>query len=373
MLVPMRPAGDIKCGRQRTLGGGTMSRILFSVVTAVTVFCSGCASNVVEMVHSPEALSSRSDGALLSYYPPKAQWKFTASYDGSTGLLSLTADPKPTILPDTTMPMRHLSYSHAGLSDDDLDVFFDGLMLKSIATKTSDQTVKVIEAANALLTQAGTAQSAFEKAKKELIEEPGKNLPASLKKANCVTNLKSEITINLSSLEPRLPPKKNDLLWSENCFLQITPELRLLSVRPPFFSSQNLPAMASADAEVLCGRAVCFRAGHVVQLHLTVALLSNSDSGNKVTPYNVMLPSPVNPTKRFVLDQDMIPVTVPSSEYVAYVEFSRRAFVENHTTIAFADGVLSEFHSTDPSIVTGAVTLVNDLLKSVVLTVPLVR
>lgn len=103
-----------------------------------------------------------------------------------------------------------------------------------------------------------------------------------------------------------------------------------------------------------------------------MSLLTNQKDGKKVDPYTVALPSP-NGDKPFILMQKMAPVTVPSSKYVAYVEFSRRAFVENHTTIAFTDGVLSEFHSTDPSIVAGAVTLGSDILKSVALTVPLVK
>jgi hypothetical protein len=92
------------------------------------------------------------------------------------------------------------------------------------------------------------------------------------------------------------------------------------------------------------------------------------------TSYPVRLPYPGEQSGRaMVIAQTFNPITVPSAKGLAFVEFSRRAFVENHTTISFQNGVLNEFHSTDPSIATGALTLSSDLLKSVVLTVPLVR
>ena len=72
--------------------------------------------------------------------------------------------------------------------------------------------------------------------------------------------------------------------------------------------------------------------------------------------------------------QLMNPVTVPAaSAGMAFIEFGRRAFVENHTSINFTDGVVNEFKSTDPSIIAGALTLSSDLLKTVVFTIPIVK
>ena len=282
--------------------------------------------------------------------------------------------------------MLLLSYAHTGLSDDDFDVFLDGLTLKSVATKTSDQSVKVVEAVNTLLTEAGTAQTTLQKSL-VATRAAGVNVtPQGLQNAGCTTTLKSEITANLSS---QITGKQNDLLWGENCSLQITVYMDVVSNIAPFGSSQDLPSMDTLTVNDICSRAVCFRPSEIVRTRVSVSLLSNlvNKDGTPISPkpehpgasYPVVLPFPGNPdrpksmTKAFKLTQLFKPVTVPSARGLAFVEFSRRAFVENHTTIAFANGVLSEFHSTDPSIATGAITLGSDVLKSVVLTVPLVR
>ena len=74
------------------------------------------------------------------------------------------------------------------------------------------------------------------------------------------------------------------------------------------------------------------------------------------------------------LVQTFGPVAIPDAlTPPSYVEFGRRTFVQNATTSTFANGVLSEFKSTDPSVVAPAITLTTDLLKSVVLAVPLTR
>jgi hypothetical protein len=114
----------------------------------------------------------------------------------------------------------------------------------------------------------------------------------------------------------------------------------------------------------------------MVRINVTVSLQSNHVQGQDkpVKLYTVLVPKLAVGNAPLSFTQTFGPVAVPiATNRLAFVEFSRRVFVENHTTIAFTDGVLTEFHSTDPSIIAGAVTLSSDLLKSVALTVPLVR
>jgi hypothetical protein len=88
-----------------------------------------------------------------------------------------------------------------------------------------------------------------------------------------------------------------------------------------------------------------------------------------------MLPQAGAGTMAMKIVQTFPTFTVPDAKahQLDFVEFSRRAFVQQNTTVNFANGVLSEFKSTDPSIATGVLTLATDALKSVVFTVPLVK
>jgi hypothetical protein len=200
----------------------------------IALGCVGCTGYIVAPVSldKPEGAAGREDGAVVAYYLPKATWKFTASYDGSTGLITLTPDTKQTVTADTDTPMRILSYGHSQLSDDDFDIFFDGMTIKSVASKSSDQTVKIVEAANALITQAGsTAKAAALKA--ELVA-PGTGMPSQLSDAGCTTNLKSELLVELSRKSDPTKLVQNDLLWSEHCALTLTATRELLSEAVPF-------------------------------------------------------------------------------------------------------------------------------------------
>jgi hypothetical protein len=363
-----------------------------AAVFAAAFSCVGCSGYIVKNITPPHEVSDRADGAVVGYYQPKAVWKFTAGYDGATGLLSLSADPKPTTLPDTDSAMKYLSYAHSGISDDDIDIQMDGLMLKLVASKSSDQTVKIVEAANTLLTEVGTARTTFQKANLisySLTADSGP--PQPLKDARCTATLKSEVTVNMSSLthEPQ-----RDLQWGEYCSLAISISAKLLGIRPfKTVSNQSSPFAASqtlGDTEGICERAVCFRPTQIVEVTIGVSLLSNSIEADGLvkrddkkqpvyTPngksYVVRIPKAGSKEPApLVLSQRFNPVAVPSARAgQAFVEFGRRAFVENHTSIQFADGVVSEFKSTDPSIIAGAITLSSDLLKTVVLTVPIVR
>jgi hypothetical protein len=132
-----------------------------------------------------------------------------------------------------------------------------------------------------------------------------------------------------------------------------------------------------------CYQAICFRPAQVIKIKLEVILQTDmvldsttgawKPGGGSMNAFT--LPQ-AGSTKRKPLQvtQDFGPVTVPdASAGLDFVEFSRRAFVQNGTTVAFSGGVLASFKSTDPSTVAPAINLVTDALKSVVLAVPLVR
>jgi hypothetical protein len=262
-----------------------------------------------------------------------------------------------------------------------MDIMFDGMMLKSVASKTSDQTVKIVEAANALITQAGsTAKAAGLKIADTTVPAETSKRPDELTKAKCTTNLKSEIVINLSNGSRG---DQNDLLWGSDCGLKITP---VVHRRSPLPKEQGVQLSSSQHLDKAvddrCTLAICFRPTGSVIVTVTVQIGTSGphDAADKpIDKAKLLYPIEMAQAGHAKLvpmqfSQNFGPVNAPmDTPELAYVEFSRRVFVENHTTLAFTDGILTEFHSTDPSVIAGAVTLGSDLLKSVALTVPLVR
>lgn len=347
----------------------------------------GCSGNIVKPISKASHIEGRTDGAIVGYYLPRAIWKFTANYEASSGLISIAADSKPTILPDTDEPMHWLSYAHAGLSDDDITIGLDGLMLKTVASKSSDQTVKIVEAANTLLTQIGTTKTALEKAFVTTGPAEG-GRPQPLSDAGCLTSLKSEVSVDLSFIGRG---RQRDLLWGTYCSLELGVTISRLGMRPFKVAEPPEPMLQAAQdlqsQDGVCDRALCFRPSQVVAVTVTATLKSNIiDAAGKPlrNEKNEPIPGASNPvllpkaglTKPvpLKLTQQFNPVTVPSgTARLAFVEFGRRSFVENHTSLTFTDGVVSEFKSTDPSIIANAITLTSDLLKTVVLTVAIAK
>lgn len=362
---------------------------------AVALVCVSCTSEpIVKNFMSVRSMEGRADGAIIAYYYPKAIWKLTASFDKATGTVSLKADGKPTILPDTDGPINWLSYSHAALSDDNITVQVDNSMLSLVSSKSSDQTVKVVEAANALLTQVGTTRQALEKISFAAPVDKGKgDAELSLwEKAGCTGNLSSEVVLDLTHIGK--PAKQVELLWGPYCSLDVRISVKRLGVATYKAADVSESIVQSSqhleDLQGICARAVCFRPSQVVQVTATVTLNTILDLGKDGNPtldkenrpvivaaHPVTVPKAQARTQAQVplrLSQEFYPLTVPvASRIPAFVEFGRRAFVENQTSLAFKEGVVSEFKSTDPSIVANALTLTSDLLKTVVLTVAIVK
>jgi hypothetical protein len=352
------------------------------------LICVGCTQKVVENIAAANQIEGRTDGAVIGYYLPEAIWKFTVQFDASTGLISIMPDAQPTIVPDTTR-QYWLSYAHAGLSDDTIDIQLDNSMLSLVSSTTFDQSVKIIEAANTLISQVGSTKTALQSGGEKAAFALAANDPITL--AHCTTNLKSEIRVNVSTLKRG---RQHDLQWAENCSLVVAVKAERqplalykanVNLGNEFQESQDL-----STRDHVCDHAICFRPSQVVSVGLHVALYSNfvgadglplKDKDGKPSTVKGDHSYPVRLFKAsegkavpLSFSQWTPPITVPAANAgMAFVEFGRRAFVLNATSIAFKNGVVSEFKTTDPSIIAGALTLSSDLLKTVVLTIPIVK
>jgi hypothetical protein len=358
-------------------------RVLAVAIAAMP--CANCGGQIVKDIQSRIDLEGRADGAVIGYYLPKSLWHVAASFDAKTGQITLTGDAKPATVADTDAPMYYLSYAHAGFSDDDIDVQLNGLLLSGVASKASDQTVKVADAAVSLLTEVGAAQTALRTAqtiKYISATDTSGVTPLVDASAGCTTDLQTEATVNLSS--PANPVKQLVTQWGKDCLLTLGIKVKRVPVMQfktigsaaPFGAAQDL-----SDVSQICERAVCFRPSQLAEVSVTVGLSSDlvgkdgkpKPRSKEMNPVKVDQPGSATQVPYGVTKTYNSFVVPSASAPLGFVEFGRRAFVENHTTITFTDGVVSDFKSTDPSIIAPAINLSTDLLKAVVLTVPIVR
>ena len=229
-----------------------MNRFKLALILS-SVALSSCGGDVVKTISANDNLDDRTDGAMLSYYLPRATWGVTASFTGSSGLLSLKGDAAVAVMPDTKAPKMYLSYAHAGLSDDSIDVKLDNSMLSSIGSTASDQTIKVVEAANALLTQVGTTKTALATIKLTA-DTPAQPAPSLLKDGyKCGSDLTSTRMIDLT-YEKQSNPR--DLQWGDHCALSL--DIKVIrspaDTRTAFAASQHLDNQNDICASAICRR-----------------------------------------------------------------------------------------------------------------------
>ncbi|MGX8010096.1 hypothetical protein ACVDG8_014585 [Mesorhizobium sp. ORM8.1] len=322
-----------------------MRALAVAVVALAIGPLAGCGGEVFKSQQSM-AISDKIDGAVIRYYLPKAQLHFTASYAPAAGtgdkatpaaLSIASATTAPEIVPDTTRPY-YLSYSHAGLSDDTVDITWtSGTMLQKLSSESSDQTLKAVEAFNTLLGQVATTQKAVETLHAESSVAGG-----------CPNSLSSTEVVNLSDGTQRwLDGTTYSKDKRSGCSLVLSAVVTRMGAPATFFASHNLDRQVGDP----CAGRICFPMAQEVMVDVTAKV----DGLEGLTAHK------------------QIEFSVPSASARGYVAFSRRAFVDNKTSIQFANGLLSEFQSTDPSVVAGTITLATDVLKSVALTVPLAK
>lgn len=284
------------------------------------------------------------DGAYLSYVMARGEMTVSASYTKADSTLSLTVEQTSRAVPD--FAHQHvLAYGHGALSADQVSVSFDGPLLKKVSSTTKDQSVAAVQAINALLTQVAATQKA--------LAPPGLKI-VSAESNPCNTDMKFVVIVDVTYRRQQPATAQQA---SPNCKIRI-----VVNVDRPIttLGVVGFPSSVSdKPTEESCNYAVCFRLGGVFPVTATATLI-----GPDGKPFPKEDPARVNAR---------VNVLAPQHDAIGFVRFNRRAFVENETTVTFANGMVSEFSAKNPSEVVGFLQLPTELLKSVVLTVPLVR
>jgi hypothetical protein len=315
----------------------------------------------------------RFDGALIQYYLARGEVKATASYDEKSKLLSVSVERQVTAYPDFRIGPLTLSYEHAELSADEVTVQLDGGLLKKVSSKTSDQTVAAVQALNALLGQVGSLQTAIAKSK------AGSSKPSAL--PTCDQSMKVTLTIDVTNEEMGEPFVEKG---HHTCSIKLSATVTYKG-KAQGFDDRNTLGIAgfpkdesdlkakivwhevkgkAKRGEFVCREGICFRmtAGYT--------LIVRGEIQYKVIE---------NGKEKYKRHEDFEPFTVradvmaPHKSRLGVVRFNRRKFVTNETSISFANGLVSEFSAKDPSEVVGFLQLPTEILKGVVLTVPLIK
>lgn len=308
----------------------------------MSLFACGCANNVIETLDKDAAINERFDGAFLDYFFARAEITATASFDKDTQSLSISLSQDIKALPD--FEHRHtLSYSHAALSSDEIDIQLDNGLLKKVSSTTSDQTVAVVQGINALLTQASALDAAL---KTTTTVKKGDEARPII----CDSNMKVNATKDINYGTLRLVEEKG----SKNCKINLT----ISANQNATLNAMGYPkSNVDTPSENICDHAVCFRlsGGYTIVANAEIT----DKNGNIISGNTIKSVS----TKAYVV--------APITDRVGFVRFERRRFVSNSTTLTFSNGVLTGFSAKDPSELVGFLTLPTELLKGVTLAVKL--
>lgn len=312
----------------------------------------GCGQSI-RTLNADDARHGPPNGALMSYAFARAELTFNASFTAKSGLLTISADPIKA-LPDFAH-QHELSYSHGALSTDDVAISLDNGMLKKISSTTTDQTVDAVKAANALLTQVAATQTALSapSAHKLVAETPTYKNPC-----GNAEDIKVSRTVDVTYDD------RGKLIIqqaSSTCTIRLDIELVKLITTLGIAGSPR--ESDEPSTENICNEAVCFRLAGAYRIKATATLI-NSATGDVVK-------MPDNKTP--IAATADIQVMAPQRDAVGFVRFNRHAFVANSTSVSFTNGIVSDFTAKDPSEIVGFLSLPTELLKTVVLTVPLVK
>jgi hypothetical protein len=326
---------------------------LRAFVTALgqAFFLAGCGGTVVQTGLGPaeKAYHERFDGAVMQYYLSRGELKASAAYDNKT--LSVSIERQITAYPDFTLGPLTLSYQHAQLSTDEVTVQLEGgALLKKVSSTTTDQTVAAVQALNALLGQAGSLQTALAKSKSAK-QIGGADATCGSIKVSRIVDVTYETQANDTFEE------KGDAV----CDIKLDAKVysRGEAIVAGFPRNEKEIGCRGKECWNICSDAVCFRTTGSYSIKVTAKLVSKGTDRPR--------PEVDKPMEIWV------DVVAPHKTRMSFVRFNRRLFVTNTTSVSFDKGMMSEFTVKDPSEFVGFLQLPTEVLKGVVLTVPLVK
>jgi hypothetical protein len=346
-----------------------------AIVSSIALLCAGCNSSVLETLPNGTFPAPGSSDAAFSYYLPEGSLTFTATYgDKATpGLITITPDAAIKTRPKTSQ-LHFLVYHHDGLSSDTVHVSYDAAgLLTTVESTTADQSTAAIEGVNSNLQEVAALQKALTPAlakaaatPQQILDEP-KKTPEQLCQA---ASISKTISFNFDSQKEENTTIISDTANDQKCILyvdiRLDPDQKKQFDGPEISDYRNGSSIAeskNAYSQENCNEnALCFYGSTIFTLNASAKLVYTKLVGNDVVVEPLVGPKKISVTVR-----------APDPTKHMFVRFDREAFVTNATSISFANGLLTDFKSTDPSEVVGFLSLPKDLLTSVTLTVPLAK
>lgn len=289
------------------------------LVLSTAVFLFGC----VPVITSERGVErgppfSHVDGAIINYALATGQISIQGSIKNDAA--TITTDQKVVGVPDPR-ELYTLAYSHSPIAQDEINIAFNGAMVKSISATTTDKSIEIAQGISSILSQTKAIQAGL-----------GANVAAEKKDGIQCAQYEVVHTLNITTGEEHDFTAANK---TNRCDLKIFAKAEPVS-EPFGFRGFPRPEDTAFSNSEICrsGTAFCFRLGRLYRVKIW-ATFKNGTEIFRIPSFTVL---------------------APSRNELGYLRFDRRAFVANKASITFdTNGVVSEFGATNPSEVLGFV------------------
>jgi len=252
-------------------------------------------------------------------------------------------------------------YNHGAFSTDDVNVQTENGLLKLVSSKSTDQSLQVVEGLTGILQQFKATRTALEAANVLATEEKA---VSSLK--DCTQGLAYTKIVDVTNRE---------LVWEKNenfdtqCQLLLEIKTSENDRRPTSTVISNLGPVNSLDARIFpesheitgepsCEKAVCFRLAGAFKAYVRACVVKIGK-----TPLKARQIKDGKVGKHRVCAEGYVEFLAPVKYPQGFIRFNRRAFVENSVSATFTNGMLTGFSAKDPSELVGFLAVPVSVMK----------
>ena len=327
----------------------------------LVLLCSGCNGPVLEEKKLLEINPSAFDGGFISYFLPRGELTAKASFTVKNKQLSLSIEPLKSV-PDFSQHY-HLVYNHKGLSTDEIDVQTENGLLKSVSSKSTDQSLQLVQGLTGILEQVKATKAAISAvAENSFIEGPKKTTID-----KCIEDLAVTKVVDITNR--KLVTEKNEN-FSTTCqiVLEITTSSSdqrstteaIKSLKPEdYLDARFYPHEDEITGKPSCEGMVCFRLPGAYIAHVRACLADIE--GNPLKASQVK-DHKINNDASICAESD-VEFLAPMKYPRGFIRFDRRAFVDNSVTATFTNGMLTGMKARDPSELVGFLSVPVAVLK----------
>ena len=238
----------------------------------LTLLCAGCSGPVLEEKNIADINPQGFDGGFISYFLPKGELTAKASFSFKNNQLSLAIETVKSV-PDFS-EHYHLVYNHKTLSTEEIDVQTENGLLKVVSSKSTDQSLQLVQGLTGILEQVKATKTALE------LQPSFMNEQKEVTFDQCKQDLASTKVVDVTNR--KLVSEKNE---NFSTFCQIVLEITTSSTdrRPTSRAIRDLKPTEYLDARFYpredeitgqpsCEEMVCFRLAGAYTAHVKACL-----------------------------------------------------------------------------------------------------